>query len=468
MIKDLNPKDRLWGILAILVGLAGLLASLVLVVRPVIFPQAGALNQPQAIRLSNFSENSVTVSWVTEEPVIASVVYGDNERLAASQTAFDDRGETVSSRLHHLTLKNLAPDTNYYFQLVSGSQNFNFQNQPYSFRTPGHLATTPLPPVIFTDQLASEALVYFQFPDSTLISTVTDNNGRYLLVLNNVLVENQTSYYPASLAVEQTGSFTFHDGEKSWSQGAIGTSKEELPAPRPARKRLVAFPQNWRQRPQADEVKVANVTDSSLSITWLTDQPTQGSVAISAQSNRLLRFLEFFFCQHFGAKCQLFPDEIAGAGSTHFAALKNLEPETSYYYRLAANGYFLKYDRQGEILPAIKTAGVLEQPSLPQPIFGPVFAADGMTPVANALVYLNLLDGENRNIIKSQPIMTFTDRSGVWLVDLGNLRSFDQKTAAQPELGDLLFIKVWAPDGRKTAEFIPYSGEKAVRSLIVQ
>ena len=470
MEKNLNSKDRLWGISAILIGLAGLVSSLALVVRPVIFPQAGVPNQPQAVRLSNFSENSITVSWVTNEPVIASVAYADNQRLANAQTAFDDRGENVFSRLHHITLKNLEPGANYYFQLVSGGQEFNYQGQPYSSRSPGHLASTPLPPVIFTDNLESEALVYFQYPDSTLISTVADTSGAYLLTLNNALTEDQTSYYPA--VSSQNGSFTFHDGEKTWNQGAIirqlADQAEELPAPEPARKQLIALPQNWRQKPQADEVKAANVTDSSLSIAWLTDQPTQGSIAISAQSNRLLRFFEFFSCQYFGAKCQLFADEMAGASATHFVTLKNLEPETSYYYRLVAGSHFLKYDQQGEILPAIKTAAVLEQPALPQPVFGPVFEADGATPIENALVYLNLLDGKNRNIIKSQPIMTFTDRSGVWLADLGNLRGFDQKTAAQPESGDLLFIKVWAPDGRQTAEFMPYSGEKAMRALIVQ
>jgi len=448
--KNLSPKEKLWGISSIFIGLVGLLVSLVLVVKPVIFPQASANNQPQAVRLSNFSENSVTVSWVTDEAVLASVSYADNNQLQSPQVAFDDRGKSIFSKLHHITLKNLKPAATYYFQLTSGKQEFNYQGQPYSASTLKHISFTPLPPNVFTDQLENEALVYFQSPDSTLISTITDVDGKYLLVK------------------DKEGSFTFHDGQKTWTQGQIPAIASQLPAPKPARKPLIVWPSGRRQRPQASEIKISNVTDSSLSIAWLTDKSARAAIALSTQSNRLFRFFEFFFCQYFGYKCRLFTDEIRNPSTTHFVTLKNLEPETSYFYRLVADSHFLKYDQQDNILPPIKTSAILEEISLPQPVFGPVFESDNITPVKNALIYINLLDSQNRNIIKSQPIMTYTDRQGIWLADLGNLRSFDMKNPANPQPGDLLFIKVWAADGRKTAEFIPYSNIKAIKAIILR
>lgn len=216
------------------------------------------------------------------------------------------------------------------------------------------------------------------------------------------------------------------------------------------------------------EVRIANVTDSSLAISWVTDKPTQGGIVLSTQQSPILRRLGFFACSFLSFKCWAFGDEIANPGTTHLVFLKNLTPQKPYYYRIFSGGRLWKFDKEGKILPSLETAPILENLSLPNPFFSRIYKADGKTPLAGALVYISLIDSKSRDIIKSQPLTTYTDQKGVWLTDLGNLRSFDLKQTVTPAPGDLLFIKVWAPDGKMTAEFVNFYQTEVTKPIILR
>ncbi len=202
------------------------------------------------------------------------------------------------------------------------------------------------------------------------------------------------------------------------------------------------------------EVRITNITDSSLVVSWAAEKPTKGGIVISTQPNRFLRSLEFLFCEYFSFNCLVYPDGIVTPSRNSYVFLKDLEPETSYYYRIVSGGRFWKYDKERKILPSLKTTGPVESLSLPNPVFSWILLGDGESRVPGALVYLSLIGGENRDKVKSQPLTTFTDSEGIWLADLGNLRGLDLKEVVNLELNDLLYIEIWAPDGRKSAEFV--------------
>jgi len=216
------------------------------------------------------------------------------------------------------------------------------------------------------------------------------------------------------------------------------------------------------------EVRMTNITDSSLVISWLTDEPTQGGVVISTQPNRALRFFDFFLCEYFSFDCFVFLDKIEKPSNNCYVFLNNLNPESAYYYRIVSGGRFWKNDKEGEILPSLRTGAVLSELSLPNPVFSWVLQGDGQTAAQGALVFLSLIGGEERSVVKSQLLSTFTDAKGIWQVDLGNLRSLESAEIISPILGDLLLVEVWAPDGRKFAEFTEIGQEIEVEPIILR
>lgn len=216
------------------------------------------------------------------------------------------------------------------------------------------------------------------------------------------------------------------------------------------------------------QVKVANISDQSLSIAWTTSQPTSAGLLLSTQTNRFARTWEFFVCQNFGLKCHIIYDEISSPSMTHFIFLRNLAPDTAYYYRLASGKEFWKYDSEGLLLPPIKTASTLESLPMPQPVYSYVYETDGKTPVKGALVYFYLFEGTNRQKIKSQPLMTYTDSRGVWLLDLGNLRSQDTKSWVKPNLGDLAMILIETADGKHTGGFVEMKQSVNLEPIILK
>ncbi|HNP89274.1 MAG: hypothetical protein BWY24_00012 [Microgenomates group bacterium ADurb.Bin219] len=213
---DNHLKKNLLGFGAILIGLGGLLF---LIQNPTIFrSQAAPEPTPKEVKLTNLSENSLTVSWLTDFPTKGLLFYSESNDLLKKQVAFDDRPSQPSSKIHHITLKDLYPGKTYYFLLVSGEERFDNNGRPYEFTTPATPAATPLPPFILkgrilnTNQMpANEVLVYFSFNNSTPISTLTDKNGNYLLNLNNS--RNKDRATPYLVQMNEKGYLLVADGE---------------------------------------------------------------------------------------------------------------------------------------------------------------------------------------------------------------------------------------------------------------
>lgn len=218
--KSLSTRELIWGIVSLVIGVIGLLGSLFLVGTQIIYrTKATPPPVPQEIKLTNFSPNSISVSFITAEPTVGSVAFSTNVNMKDTQTAFDDRVEFTSSILHHITLKNLAPDTVYFFRLISGGQQFDNNGNSYAFSTPGSFKTPPGPPFIIKGQTDKEALIYFSFPDSTSISAPTDKNGRYLLTLNNTLKKDLKGFYP--IQRKETGYLLINDGKVSLTKPIV-------------------------------------------------------------------------------------------------------------------------------------------------------------------------------------------------------------------------------------------------------
>lgn len=95
---------------------------------------------PKNIKVENITSESFTVSWETSgKPTLGFVSFGLIPDLGNS--SFDDKDTDVrtSRTIHLVTLKNLVPDTKYYFKIGSDGAIFDDNGKPFEQITaPNH------------------------------------------------------------------------------------------------------------------------------------------------------------------------------------------------------------------------------------------------------------------------------------------------------------------------------------------
>lgn len=189
-------------LLPILLLIVGLIVTVFLVLqRTSLFSKAGISDSPKEVKVSNISDNSFTVSWLTEDAVPGFVMFGQGESL--DQTSLDDRdsGSKNARLTHHVTLKNLAPSTTYSFKIGSGADIYDNQGKFYTQTTaPSTTDTPPLPePLMGKVETAdgkapAEALVYVSMERSTVLSSFIRDDGNFLITLNNARTADLSKY----------------------------------------------------------------------------------------------------------------------------------------------------------------------------------------------------------------------------------------------------------------------------------
>ncbi|RJP47578.1 MAG: hypothetical protein C4584_00300 [Armatimonadetes bacterium] len=157
---------------------------------------------PEQVKVTNISDNSLSVSWITpSKATIGFVTYGTAETLG--ETAFDDRdkSEQKPRYTHHVTLKNLTPDTQYFFKIVSDVGSYDDQGRPWKFKTapttedPPAVADPAFGKVLKNDKTVPfEALVYLTVAGGTPLSSYTREDGNWLITLNNARKADLLTY----------------------------------------------------------------------------------------------------------------------------------------------------------------------------------------------------------------------------------------------------------------------------------
>lgn len=159
--------------------------------------KAATGNLPKNVKISNISDSAFTVSYLTDERVTGTVIFGTDEKFG--RIAMDDRDKLVGlgtpapHKVHHITLQQLDPSKKYYFSIVSGSSTFTNNTKPYEVTTGPLVNEKPAlqPPMagkvmLEDNSIPSEALAYVSSSDSQLFSTLLKPDGSYMLPLNNL------------------------------------------------------------------------------------------------------------------------------------------------------------------------------------------------------------------------------------------------------------------------------------------
>lgn len=237
--KLFKKKKTIPTILGILILLAGIGGSVYLVqTRSNLFLRASPTISPKQVKITNLSDNSFTVSWITEEATSGFVKYGTTSQIEL--TAIDDRdqetGKTGNYTTHYVNLKNLSPQTTYYFKIGSGKSLHDNNGNLYEVITASKIVSSPSASdpangiVIKPDESPAEGtIVYLTIANVTPLSALTKSTGTWLIPLNNARSSNLSTYasYDAEASIEEI----FVQGGSLSTATAITMTKNDNPVP---------------------------------------------------------------------------------------------------------------------------------------------------------------------------------------------------------------------------------------------
>lgn len=193
-------------ILALLILVVSLAAGVLLFGQGtgVFAPRATPETTPKNIVVSNVTDRSFTVSFYTDEETPGFVKYGTTAAELTEQSS-DDRdqlsGVVKSYRLHHVTLRNLEPGTQYYYQLGTGTSTFDNNGQAYVLQTAAKPTVSPTSNqtiygvVNLADGSAAEgAVVYFSNEKMGTLSALVKESGSFGVSLSTAFTPDGAAY----------------------------------------------------------------------------------------------------------------------------------------------------------------------------------------------------------------------------------------------------------------------------------
>lgn len=170
--------------------------------------QAKKPKTPFDIRVVNITDSSVTVIWQTSKPTLGAVLFGPD--IFSEFIQRDDREDIDTKRLtHFVTIKNLPPDKEYFFQVKSDQ--FTFPNSPIKFKTAklstnNVLSTKPVWGITLDQDLQpiDEAIISLSLKGANDLATYTTDGGNYLLSLTELRDKNLSSLVDFSDSTQAT------------------------------------------------------------------------------------------------------------------------------------------------------------------------------------------------------------------------------------------------------------------------
>lgn len=169
---------------------------------PTFFGQEARGNTPKEVHISNVTDSSVTISWLTDGAVDGRVEYGDDSNKKIKDDDRQVERSEVRLQTHYVTIRDLAPLTNYSFRIISGGKKFDQDGKPFTLVTGATIVSLPTQSepaygkVIGEDnQPAAGAMVYLTIGDSSLLSTLVKPSGEWLIPITTARTADGRSLY---------------------------------------------------------------------------------------------------------------------------------------------------------------------------------------------------------------------------------------------------------------------------------
>ncbi len=199
-------SKRIPTLLGIVILVIALIAgTLLLGEGPGVFaPRATPTTTPKKIKVTNVTDNSFTISFLTDDLTPGFVKYGTTDESLTSQ-ASDDRdqlsGTVADFRMHHITVRGLEPTTNYYYTLGTGAgTSFDNNGNPFMIKTAARNGAPAAAKTIYgsisnqTGSPAEGTVVYVALANTGEMSSLVKPSGSWAIPLSNARTQDGSGY----------------------------------------------------------------------------------------------------------------------------------------------------------------------------------------------------------------------------------------------------------------------------------
>lgn len=167
-------------------------------------PRATPQTTPKSIKITNVTDTSFSVSFLTDESTVGFVKYGTSAEDLRSQ-ASDDRDQLSGSvgqyTLHHITVRSLQPNTTYHFNLGTNSRSeFNNQGSPFTVQTAATGTPDAAAKTIYGNVTgvggspAAGSVVYISAEGLGELSALVKDSGSWAMPLTTARNEDGTEF----------------------------------------------------------------------------------------------------------------------------------------------------------------------------------------------------------------------------------------------------------------------------------
>lgn len=198
-------KSKIPTFAGLIVLIVGLVIGVFIVQNQQIF-QSGASGEaaPKDIRITNVSDSSFTVSWVTQKETSGFLKWGENSTLGRTQ----NETSSEKSLTHSVVLDSLKPQARYYFKINSDGEDFDNSGSVWSTETGPKISGSPSTTILSGSLVdgvgkpVKNALVYLTISGAQSLSTQTSGSGAWLIPVAGIRTENLGGIFVVSDTTE--------------------------------------------------------------------------------------------------------------------------------------------------------------------------------------------------------------------------------------------------------------------------
>lgn len=183
-------------ILGIITAIGGLVAGIILLNKPLRSLVGAAVEEtPGQVKMTNITDSSFVVSWITPKSTSGYVQYGEknNPELVVSDDRDQEKGEIGNYFTHLVTIRGLKATTKYSFRIGSGRNLYEvttgvtLRNPPAADVAYGQVITASGDPV-------DGAIVYLGLGGMVPQAALTKSSGSWVIPLSTARSSDLTNF----------------------------------------------------------------------------------------------------------------------------------------------------------------------------------------------------------------------------------------------------------------------------------
>jgi hypothetical protein len=177
---------------------------------------------PESVRITNITDTTFSVSWITRSPASGSVLVatkGKSNRIYSDER--DTAGKPGLYTSHLVTVRDAVAYSEYSLKIISNGKQYTDNGSPYSFTTAPTLPpnSNPLGEPAYgtvwtaTDVPAEGVLVYLTLDGGQELSSLSKLSGIWLVPLSQVRTKDLSAYLSLTGRVTETLVVQYGDQE---------------------------------------------------------------------------------------------------------------------------------------------------------------------------------------------------------------------------------------------------------------